>query len=449
MSMESPTRRMNLLSIAEMPLSHLHAQGRELDVQVGALDDDGNTILSPAGLLYSMKNLSRQEKDDFNETFFTEDIDAFQMVLHDYSMLQDTAKFEVLELTRHTISIPASRGAEPRISSCNKCGTSAHRCRAGLWLLDQIAGQVMGNTVEPLVMSAKGYAEELGDIFEAITDHDIDTLANGLQCNDTYRSWGPVPRRVQESREILASLHQTPVKMYRQDLYGPGDDDDDIVQQNDLEKTIFRMLLHNDQFFKYFLSVTKPDRCVNNPFRKLQHKAECIVAKYVARASDADTQSIGPEKSRHARWCAKSLKAVVKNIRVILTTDSEPLEDWLLDSAAEALIHILDKLVELNVGMNPNTPSGRDLNLFSWLMGEADSDFIVDILHGLIPKEILVLHEEKLLDIRDRLQGVPQSWYDKFCKLIDTDRRSRAPPKTPAKHKRGSDDDERSAKRAK
>lgn len=447
MSMDSPIRHMSQLSITGMPPSHLSNWGRDADIQVGALDDDSNTIRSPAGLVYSMKGLTQDQKDDFNETFFTEDIDAFQMVLHDYSLLQDNAKFEVLELTRHTISMPAPRGSEPRRPTCNKCGTAARGCRAGLWLFDQMAGQVLGKANEPLTMSAEGYADELGDLFEAITDHDIDTLANGLQCNDTYRSWGPVPRRVQESREILASIHRTPVKMYRQDLYGPGDDDDAIVQQNDLEKTIFRMLLHNDQFFKYFLSAMEPDTLVNNPFRKLQHKADCVLAKYVARASHADTQSIGPEKSRHARWCAKSLKAIVKDVRLLLVEDTESLWDWQLDSAAGALVHILGKLVELNVGIDPRAKFGGDLNLFSWLIRDSDSDFIVGVLRDLIPQEILVLHEDELIDIRDRLQGVPASWHDKFCGLIDSDRRARPLPKASTKHKRDADEDEHRTKR--
>ncbi|KXJ95493.1 hypothetical protein Micbo1qcDRAFT_171857 [Microdochium bolleyi] len=438
-----------------MPLSVPRSRSQDPETEIGPMDDESSTILSPSGLLYSMEKLDQRQRDDINETFFTEDIDSFQMVLHDYSLLQDKAKFEVLELNRHTISIPASRHDEAQHVTCNKCESPARECRAGLWLFDQIANQALGDATQPLVMTADGYAEELGDIFEAITDHDIDTLANGMQYNDTYRAWGPVPRRVRESREILASLHKTPISMYRTDLYGPGsdDDDDDIVQENDLEKTIFRMLLRNDQFFKYFLSVMKPDKLVNNRFRKLQHKADCVLAKYLARVSRSDTRQgerSSTEHTKHTRWCAKSLKAIVKEIGMMLLPTDKSLESWQLDSAARALIHILLKLVELNVGINPGATTQRDLNLFSWLIEEQDSGFIVDILQDAVPKDILVLHEEDLIDIRDRLQGVPQSWHDKFCKLIDDDRRTRAVAKSPPpKHKRPGEDNDRAAKRAK
>lgn len=452
---------MRQLYITNMSPSNTRSRSHGPDIEVGPVDDESNTILSPAGLLYSMENLDQRQREGINETFFTEDIDKFQMVLQGYSLLEDKAKFEVLELNRHTISIPASQHDEPQHITCNKCDSPARDCRAGLWLFDQIASQTLGGADQPLVMTAEGYAEELGDIFETITDHDIDTLANGMQYNDTYRSWSPVPRRVRESREILASLHKTPVSMYRMDLYGPGDDDDDdddIVHENDLEKTIFRMLLRNDQFFKYFLSVMKPDKLVNNRFRKLQHKADCVLAKYLTRATRLDALAGGldpAEQSKLVRWCTKSLKAIIKEIRLALLPADRSIQSWQLDSAARALIHILLKLVELNVGISSDATSQRDLNLFHWLIEDRDSEFIVDILRDLVPKDILVLYEEDLMDIRDRLQGVPQQWYETFCSLIDTGRRTRAvaktptPPPPPSKHKLTAEDDERAAKRAK
>ncbi|KAJ2907074.1 putative SWIM zinc finger protein [Zalerion maritima] len=334
-------------------------------------------------------------------------------------------------------------------------------CRHLLWLLDHVAKQTTAyehNQNEPLTLNTKGYAEEIGDPFQEISRFHLDVLADSLHCNvvpdpstpsptfdnsrdhdtgsnsdddegdddedheeeEEEESKIPSPLRVLEAREVLSSVAEVPVEDWRIDLSAPprwrgkgsrGRKHGSLIRRGDLEATLFRMLISNDNLFHSFLSQLPERKPVNDPFRKLGQRVDRVVADLEAysaalltsSASGTSSSFTAPtilppvpqpmtssqtgakvdelsETPNTVEWAAGHLQGIVRIIDTAIFTRDEPIKDWEQTSAVQTLVHLLGAVINRNKEFHPGN-SSRDRNLFSRLIGDSPpgqgEDFVI------------------------------------------------------------------------
>ncbi len=464
--MSPPTERFSQLALDRMPPT-TRLQGRsqqrqeELNSDSGAEsefeeDDAPTVIVSPSKLTYSLENLDEDIRDSVIDTFSD---DPPQMTLKAYASRDQYVVFQVAESCPYYIQTGAE-DSQFAVPTCG-CETEKRPCRHLIWLFDQLSSQMLTNEGQTLTMTREGYAAELGNPFARISDFHVDVLADGLHCNP---SSGPSPRRVQESREILASLSETPLDEYRPDLVGDGysdsggdgDDGDDpmegggrgpaaVVKRRDLEGTVFRMLLRNDEFFSYFLSSMPADELVNNRFRRLEQRAMAVLvgldayeasvqdpAASAAAAAAAAATAVGQQQQQRGQprkdveWCAAHLVLVLDQIYAAVQHAREPLGPWEQRAAARAVVRTLEGVVE-RAGTTADTttmttqprpqpqPPRARRDLYSRLIGDRDRDFAVPMLRQLAPPT-LAPWAARLAAVEDRIleRGAPESYVKKL-----------------------------------
>jgi hypothetical protein len=293
-------------------------------------------------------------------------------------------------------------------------------------------------------MTAAGYAEEMDAPFRTIADHNLDILGPGLHCpvvrgpnsQDT-----PDTYRLREARELLASARDEDVDCFRPDIFDGGDLDlgSKVLERGDLDMTMTRMLLDNHHFFQYFLSaVTRSDAALRDPFRRLSQRADRIVAVLDQATKPAKEALLSPtspgltaqqqQPHRDVPWAAKHIIGCTTLIRSLIYTRARPLSPSESLSAARSLVHILTLITSHNTTLPSATPtptitsptSRNSRNLYLYLIGDQDRDFVIGIL-GLVPpaaaSQFLSSLESALDDIGRH--GAPAAYVERFRKLLE------------------------------
>ncbi|KIE03222.1 SWIM zinc finger family protein, partial [Metarhizium majus ARSEF 297] len=468
--MSSPLHRLGSLSLQEMPPmtrstagaasgaaspsywdgQDSSASGTDSGDDDDYTNDDGNEypaiIRSPSRLLYNLDQLSDMRKavvrDVFNE--------PPQIALQRCRRIGNTYAFQMTELVTRSIRIraPEIPGTSPRLScSCGQDDEAPDApCGHLLWLLDQVLKQTLYNHdgSKPLSMNKYGYAEEMGDPFQAISDFHLDILADGLHCSvvkpysyaDEHDELNH--HRITEARELLASVYSKPPELFRPDIFTHlAIDDDRIIRRNDLDYTVLRMLLDNHHFFQYFLSLSRPTDSVCDIFRKLSQRVDHVLRELDSFSlsscsssptnSSAETRGMADQTTaRDVTWAARHLLGIVGLIRSSIYTRDRPLQSYEALSAARTLVQILSSVVT----RNREACSGQsrvDRNLYLRLIGDRGEDGFVIAELDLLPEAAshLVDNLEALLD-QVELQGAPTAYVARFRVLVGRLRKSSA-----------------------
>ncbi|KAK1989536.1 SWIM zinc finger protein [Colletotrichum cereale] len=416
-------------------------------------DDDPSVVRSPSRLKYNVDKLPADARLRVRETFR----DPPRLSLQYCRLRDDVYAFQMTEMVHRSIRIgsPGSPFATPRCSCREQQQKSGAPCKHLLWLLDQLVKQTLydHDPTSPLTMTTEGYPEEIGDPFSNISDFHLGVLADSLRCDviapdsgeDASEDSGddvegrPNPHRVQEARELLSAVAAFSPEDYRPDLFSdPPHTGKKRVKRHDLEGTIFRMLLDNNEFFHYFLSQTRSTDPVNDPFRKLARRVDRVLRELDTWASSSSSLSSSPAAEASAEgppdvaWAARHITGVVGLIRTAIFKRERPLEPQERTSAARALVHILAAVVERNRDFvaprgtaTAAVASRRDRNLYLRLVGDRDEDFVLGVLN-LLPPNAAAQFLHSLEDILDRLgiNGAPASYVEKFRSLISRLRRA-------------------------
>uniref|UniRef100_L2G0C4 Swim zinc finger family protein n=1 Tax=Colletotrichum fructicola (strain Nara gc5) TaxID=1213859 RepID=L2G0C4_COLFN len=364
-------------------------------------------------------------------------------------------------------------------------------CKHLIWLLDQVVKQTLydHDPSSPLTMTPGGFPEEIGDPYNDISAFHSDVLADGLHVfnpdfgtgddsddsdasdesdesdsseeGDTSRPLDrPIPHRIQEVREMLSAISSSAPEDFRPDLLSSPTSSSrrskkSPIKRRDLEATVFRMLLANDEFFHYFLSQMRSTDPVNDPFRKLSQRVDRVLHELDAFAAGDPSRPASAEGPRDVAWAARHITGVVG-----LITRERPLEPWERSSAARALVRILAGVVERNRDFVPpglrtaaSSVPRQDRNLFLRLVGDRDEGFVLNVL-DLLPPDAAAPFLHTLEAIQDQLgvHGAPASYVEKFRSLMSRLRRraSVASSSTPATgSKRQSQGPDRGSKRVK
>ncbi|KAM0260421.1 hypothetical protein ACHAQJ_002823 [Trichoderma viride] len=385
-------------------------------------DDDEPSVIvqSPTKLSYNVDHLPEKAQDAVRKVFNEPPTIALQQC----RLIDDTYAFQMTELVTQSIRIRASGDGSSTHLTCS-CGRGGETepCSHLLWLLDQLTKQMLYDYDDktPLTMTRHGFAQELGDPFTAISEHHLDVLSDGLHCQvvdpkamsqDDMSSY-----RVQESRELLSAVYGTSPEDFRPDIFGSSlMHGKKVLKRNDLDRTVFRMLLDNHHFFHYFRSISRPRDAINDPFRKLLQRVDRVLRSFDSYASDprSSTETI-PDVS----WAAKHLLGCTKRIKSCIYTRDRPLQPSEATSAARTLVHILSAVVSRSHDVvYPAGGTRTDRNLYLYLIGDSDTDFVIAELSLLPEAASQHLHTlEAIFEDIGRL-GSPVSYFAKFRSLL-------------------------------
>lgn len=452
--MSPPTDRFKKLSLESMPPT-TRLQSRLQQVEVEAEVDEVEDSSSSSS---SSEEGSEEEPDDFDVDSEEEVMVSPSRLKYSLDLLDDAARDSVVKATE----IPSQftlRGCQPGdqrclflitepaeytvrtgseasgygVPSCT-CESGESPCRHILWLFDQITSQVLGARGSPYMLTRNGYPAELGNPYDAIADFHLDMLADSLHCDIVGQSEDPNPRRVRETRDILASLNDVPPDEYRPDLFdkynknhddNSKDKDNDnarprkrkrTIARGDLEKTVARMLLRNDDVFHSFLSSMRGNEM---RFRSLQLRAEAALAGLTQYTNDPALQNVA--KPKDVAWCAKHLEYVTRQIRNVIHTTDRPLETRELRAAARTAVYVLEQVVlHHNRDVGPADLPADRRNLYRRLVGNDDNgDFVVDVLAS-IPPEVLAPWVDDLGTIERRIAelGAPAAYLARLRSLL-------------------------------
>ncbi|KAI1101104.1 hypothetical protein F4804DRAFT_335583 [Jackrogersella minutella] len=419
--MSPPTDRFKKLSLEHMPpITRLQSQRLQMEDLSSESDtepdfdfDDDGYMTSPSDLKYSLDLLDDEARD--NVTRATEV--PSQFVLRGCQAGDQRCLFLITEPVEYTIRTGTEQSGYGIPScTCESAERGESPCRHVLWLFDQITSQVLGVQRDPFTMSQHGFPVELGNPYDAISDFHLDMLADNLHCDVVGQSADPNPRRVQETREILASLNEVPIDEYRPDLFNNPRKGKRVIKRGDLEQTIFRMLLCNDEFFQYFLCSMRADELNKNRFRGLQHRADAALAGLQEYADDPSLQTV--PRPKNVEWCAMHLAMVTHQIHSVIHNTDRPLETWELRAAARTAVHVLQQVIGHDREVGPAELPREERNLYFRLVGDQDRNFAVDVLSS-IPPQILGPWIEDLAEIQDKISrsGAPASYTTRLSSL--------------------------------
>lgn len=429
----TPTTRSKSQKMAEGPLGELESSTDVETDSDSSLDDEYPGIIrSPAKLTYKIDKLPAQAQSRVREAFK----DPPRLSLQ-YCRLRDGVyAFQMTEMVPRSIRIgsPGSSFPHPKCS----CGRQDDGpCKHLLWLLDQLAEQV-NYTHDPgaaLTMRREGYAEEMGDPHSNIAQFHLDVVAEGLHCevidpgSDDDDEDGPEPNRVRTSRELLAAVAGEEPEEYRPDIFNAPLQGKNIIKRNDLERTVFRMLLDNDDFYHYFLSLARPSDPVKDPFRKLERRVDRVLRELDTYASSSSASSLHAfnepspathrvgEGPRNVAWAAFHIQGVARLIRATIFRRDRPLAARERTSAARALVRILASVVGRNRDAHPGA-TVLDRNLYARLIGNANDDFAIGTLLLLPDATAPFLQDLEAVSEAVGVGGAPGPYVDKLSRLI-------------------------------
>ena len=434
--MSPPVSRLRRLTLEDMPprtRSQSLALSRtastpppdeEHTTDLDSDDEDDQLVQSPTRLTYRLDELSDKTKSVVRDVFS----EPPKIAIEHCRRLEDTYAFQMTELVTHSVRIRASDSERPRLScSCGEHSTDAEPCEHILWLLDQLLKQTLYSHDHdtPVTMTSSGYAMEMGDPFRNIANYHLNILADGLHCRVVDPASADEDEaidvdRAEDSRELLSSLYGEPSDEYRPDFVAEQDWDDQLICHDDLEHTIFRMLLDNPHFFHYFLSNTPSSFSINDPFRRLSRRVDRVLRDLDIYSSERETaQEHSSESPQDVTWVSQHLLGIVRLIRYAIYSRQYPLTPKESISAARTLVHILDAVVKRN--QDAHSGSSRiERNLYLRLIGDRDDSFVVEELRLIPAAASQFVHN--LEDIQDKIGtfGAPATYVDKLRKLIST-----------------------------
>lgn len=329
-------------------------------------DEDTRTIVcSPATRIsYDISNLDPETRSEIRQLFpYTSNGDPPPMVLQWCQLNQEQQDgqnyaFQLTETVPRSVRIGSStsRYAKP---TCNCMGDSEKPCRHLMYILDQLDYLTSNSLLDERVrrLGPQGYSSEMSHPFERISKYHLDLLASNLHCDvgSPESNTQPNAVRLQETREILATIAQSDqdeyaVKQYRPDIFDHHDsilEDNGIISYNDLTSTVAKMLITNNDFFAYFLKLLTPSSIARDPFRKIQQHVDRVLGELAQYSRDPGAQASTVEGPRDVPWAAAHITRAVCTIQYRLQKRTEAPSPAERASAARTLIRILYVIVSV------------------------------------------------------------------------------------------------------
>ncbi|KAG9236002.1 hypothetical protein BJ875DRAFT_249652 [Amylocarpus encephaloides] len=368
------------------------------------------------------------------------------------------------KVQRYGVRISTNESGRP-VCTCSEQGM----CRHVRWLLDQLS-RADGRGVQPSGVSPYEHITTLGlgnvchrlhwELRESPDSEETEyhlsrkgasAGSHRLRQDPSRQTRAMIRDRVDAVCDMLATL--SPDKFaheFRRRIFGVSDNItiNNVLAPRDLETTLARILVLNDNMFQQFQTFVPDDARASEYFRKMAEKAQytCLLLdKYCEFGPD-------PSGTHHDLiWCAQTLVDIVGEIHQNIT-ERQPLSSASREEAARALIDILRTVVKRNreVYLNLTWPRRRkhgepqvDRNLYMRLIGVDNKDnpargtFVVNALQDLPEAQRYV---EDLEEISARLDEIawkaPQPYKIKLHAVISQLKKDRPPTAATSSGKR-------------
>ena len=457
-----------ILSFSKLSLSHIMEAPRTPHRR--PLGGKGKAKASPeddSSQSESEEDSSSDEEDEYDvESLLGHHSSEHVLALDHCRQHNSTYAFQIADAEVQRCGIRINETESSPTCSCNEEGM----CRHVKWFLSRLARTRKENSLASphALISDKGLKTVCNELdWELREGPDSDSEEPHWKIRkEDYAVTAPETRRssnerVRVVREILATFSPHHIDEYRTDIF-----DNFAVGKvhvpKDLEATIARLLIDNDEVFAQFRTLVKPDYCASDFFQKMAAEAKNTCALL-------DTYcELGPTKEgkRHDLiWCAQTLTDIVNSIQLNVS-ERQPLRPTSREDAAKALVSILRMVVKQrnhDVYQNLKWPRRRihgepqiDRNLYQRLIGStakanpAGGNFVIKALQDLPEASIFV---EDLEEVYDLLKTVgwsaPQAYLDKLESLIVQLRGGNGPSPSSSTGKRPASSMERNVKRMK
>ncbi|KAK4136769.1 hypothetical protein BT67DRAFT_374064 [Trichocladium antarcticum] len=420
----SPTAGMSKLSLEcdsdrsrdQSRMQPLHTTGSEQasdmsDWEPGEDDDDEeiDVVSSPTGFRYNISRLSPSTRQTVRALFSQKPAQeppqiSLELcgVRHDPEGSGLFYAFQMHEVVPCSVRIGARDSQRFPTPKC-ECPDARYRdakpCKHLIWLFDRISKQALfdHDPGSELTLTEFGYAEELGDPFDQISQIRLDLLADGLRCDTSNPDSDislPTPARMKEARDMVAAvagIQPWELDNYRPDLESSYNGNT-LIRRGDLGATLFSLILASHSLAEWVRSELNPSDAAVDPFRSMRQRVSRIIDELDAfSAMEEDpaiaaayrSQGKSAEGPRDVSWAAAQIQHCVRRIEKLVSRCSTPLAEWARSSAARSLVGILKAVV------------GRR-DLYEHLIGNHETDFVYSALDTLVDQSQFV---EELEDI--------------------------------------------------
>lgn len=417
-------------------------------------EEQSDQVRSPTRLVYNLDALPEKTKSTVRDAFN----EPPAMVVQHCRQVEDTFAFQMSEVVTRSVRIRAPTSGEARMScSCSQGAARENEkepCHHILWLLDQLVKQTLYDTnhEQPLTMTSAGYPKEMGDPFQAISDHHLNIVADGLHCRhvdqDCYDPRQDDKHRIEESRELLSSVYEAPADSFRPDIFNEPLLGPPVVKPKDLDYTVFRMLVDDDIFFHYFLSEATRGSDVIQQFRLLTHRINAVLQDFDAHntgvSADEPNTPQAQGTTHTVEWAARHIQGVIRLVCYAIWSGQRPLQAAEKAAAAKTLIHILDCVVSRRTDVRAG---GRrpDRNLFLRFL-DVDAGFVLNELELIPEGAVLYMHHLEMIVNEMAENEADPAYVKRFRKFIAQMKMS-GPPPSLKRGVRSSDDHEGAFKR--
>lgn len=444
-------------------------------------DEDTRTVISSpySKISYDISNLDQDTQSEVRQLFReTPASEPPPLVLQWCQFNQDQEDnqfyaFQLHEVVPRSIRIgsPTSKYHQAR---CNCMGDSPKPCKHLIYLLDQL-NRITGDKVldeHVQTLRPDGSPTQMDQPFDKIANFHLDLLASNLHCDvgspESQATINPV--RLQETRELLAAVGNSDaddyaVKNFRPDIFEQDRDlllqQHNILTDDDLTKTVARMLMTNNDFFAYFLKLLGPTSRARDCFRNIQRHVDRVLRELNAyhrqhttsgqpqetMATAAHSAAEGP---RDVAWAATHILRAVATIQYLLQNREDPPPPAERASAARTLVRILYTVVfdwnrDITSSSIPTTtttttttssntslvPGSIHTNLYLRLMNTqttpTSKSFILDSLANL-PEQNQWIETLEEIEAKLTTYAPPPTYMMRLRNLITLMRSSRRPP---------------------
>ncbi|RDW68518.1 hypothetical protein BP5796_09175 [Coleophoma crateriformis] len=283
---------------------------------------------------------------------------------------------------------------------CPRC-ENPEDCPHIEWLMEQIgrtrrSGATGGPYQHIDELGLRTICDELH--WEMRTEDDSDAPSTKWELKKRHRApaKGIRTSRISQARKtdvrnIMATLSPVTAQQYRADIF----DEDIIIYETlvprDLEATICRLLLLDDDVYYQFKDLVPKDAQVLDFLHKMQAKA---VESFQLLDRYIQSGPIPGQVSHDVPWCANALIEVVNSVAALTFT---PISRAAKMETVRILTSILEEVVERNYDIYASItwtrrpiPHEKDIdrNLYKLLIGSssrdnpAQGDFVLGALHG-------------------------------------------------------------------
>ena len=213
---------------------------------------------------------------------------------------------------------------------------------------------------------------------------DSNDASDANDANDSHDSSEEEDEKVESAYdESERSQDEENIKATRQPQRRPQADQQvrDLVERGDLQQTVLRLLVSNDEFFSMFLKLLAPTDKVRDPFRKIQQHIESVLGALRAARTTGEPRQSAAGEAISVAWAAKHVQSAVHQIMHLLgrrlsgakqgEREHQHPESWAKAGAARAILWMMTAIVSKHTRDAHAGASQDDRNLYQRVIGNS------------------------------------------------------------------------------